>query len=82
MGLRGDAAIVGIAAARVLHLVLGEYFGARHLEYIWSAATAIATLMVVVGLAYLVMNAWWIRRSLRCPPPGLAEILQDGDPDG
>ena len=76
------AAIVGIAAARAMNFVLGEYFGARHLEYIWSAATAIATLMVVVGLAYLVMNAWWIRRSLRCPPPSLEQILQADDPDG
>ncbi len=27
------------------------------------------------GLAYLLVNTWWIRRSLRCPPPRLQEVL-------
>jgi hypothetical protein len=31
--------------------------------------------MVLIGLAYLVMNAWWIRRSLRKPPPPLDQVL-------
>jgi hypothetical protein len=31
--------------------------------------------MVVVGLAYLVLNAWWIRRSLRKPPPPVNQVL-------
>lgn len=73
------AAIIGIAAAQALNLVLGEYFGVRYLEDVWGAVTAIGTLMVIVGLAYLVMNAWWIRRSLRCPPPTLEEILRVPD---
>ncbi len=32
--------------------------------------------MVLIGLAYLVLNACWIRRALRKPPPDLDEILQ------
>lgn len=31
--------------------------------------------MVLIGLAYLVVNAWWIRRSLCRPPPPLDQIL-------
>lgn len=31
--------------------------------------------MVLIGLTYLVMNAWWIRRSLRKPPPPLDQVL-------
>jgi hypothetical protein len=34
-----------------------------------------STLMVVIGLGYLVLNAWWIRRTLRRPPPPLDELL-------
>jgi len=33
------------------------------------------TLMVVIGLGYLVVNAWWIRRTLTRPPPPLDEVL-------
>lgn len=35
----------------------------------------ISTFMVVVGVAYLVMNAWWIRRALRRPPPMMSQVL-------
>jgi hypothetical protein len=31
--------------------------------------------MAVIGLAYLVINAWWIRQSLRQPPPSLGELV-------
>ena len=34
-----------------------------------------STLMVVIGLGYLVLNAWWIRRTLCRPPPPLDELL-------
>lgn len=35
----------------------------------------IALIMLVIGMVYLVVNAWWIRRSLRRPPPLIADIL-------
>jgi len=35
----------------------------------------ISNFMVLIGLAYLVVNAWWIRRSLHRPPPPLDQIL-------
>ena len=37
--------------------------------------TWISMLMLVIGLAYMLVNAWWIRRALRTPPPRLAEII-------
>lgn len=37
--------------------------------------TAIGALMLLIGLAYLLVNVWWIRRSLRRPPPGWDEII-------
>ena len=43
-----------------------------------TAGTVVATisvLMLVIGLAYLTVNVWWIRRALRRPSPRLGEIL-------
>lgn len=31
--------------------------------------------MILIGQAYLVMNAWWIRRALHRPPPRLDDLL-------
>lgn len=35
----------------------------------------VSNLMVFIGLVYLFVNAWWIRRSLRRPPPPLDHVL-------
>ncbi len=35
------------------------------------------TLMLAMGLVYFVINAMWIRRDLRQPPPRLAELLRE-----
>jgi hypothetical protein len=42
---------------------------------IGSALLAMSMFMLVVGLAYLVANAWWIRQALLRPPPALDEVL-------
>lgn len=42
----------------------------------------ISALMLVVGLAYLLVNALWIRRSLHRPPPTLGELLGPGQAPG
>ncbi len=68
------AAIAGLAAGQVMRLLAG-LTGIEVLTNLGIAVSAICTLMVVIGLFYLVVNAWWIRRSLRCPPPRLDEIL-------
>jgi hypothetical protein len=36
---------------------------------------AMSMFMLVIGLAYLVANAWWIRQALLSPPPALDEVL-------
>jgi len=68
------AATIGMAAGQVLRLV-AEAMELEWLSMLGVLATSICTLMVVIGLGYLVVNAWWIRRSLRSPPPRLEEIL-------
>lgn len=68
------AAIAGTAAGQVLRL-LAEVTGLELMATLGIAVGAICTLMVVIGLFYLVVNAWWIRRSLRCPPPRLDELI-------
>jgi hypothetical protein len=68
------AAIIGIAIGQVLRLLaLGTGVGV--LAALGIIISSICTLMVVIGLAYLVVNTWWIRQSLRCPPPQLREVL-------
>jgi hypothetical protein len=64
------AAIVGAALGQGLRL-----FGGTDLQTLGIALSAICTLMLLIGLVYLVVNVWWIRRSLHCPPPRLDEIL-------
>ena len=73
------AAIAGTAAGQVLRVLasaLGVGTLATNLATVGTAISAICTLMVVIGLLYLLVNVWWIRRSLRCPPPRLDAILQ------
>ena len=68
------AAIIGTATGQILRL-LALWIGVDVLAALGIVISSICTLMVVIGLAYLVVNAWWIRRSLRCPPPQLQEVL-------
>ena len=68
------AATIGMAVGQVIRLVAGA-MDLDALATLGVVATSICTLMVVIGLGYLVVNAWWIRRSLRCPPPRLEEVL-------
>jgi hypothetical protein len=76
-GIQGMvAAIFGTAAGHGIHLIAATAGGPRHLETLGTVIVIISTLMLVIGLLYLVVNAWWIHRSLRCPPPPLDEILR------
>ena len=49
--------------------------GIETLVPLGTVVTSISALMVMIGLFYLVANAWWIRKALRCPPPRLEEVL-------
>ena len=68
------AAAIGIAAGEVLR-VLGQMTGTESLQMLGAVVTGISTLMLVIGLVYLLVNAWWIRRALRRPPPTLRELF-------
>jgi hypothetical protein len=70
--------VAGMIAALVRHLtyytwVTGELRGG--LRTLGTVVLWISTFMVLVGLAYLVVNAWWIRQSLCRPAPPLDQVL-------
>lgn len=87
-GRQGVLAMIGALAG----VVLGELMGMASamssragggLATMGMVVTWISTLMLLIGLAYLVVNGWWIRRALCRPPPALDEILDSaGDQAG
>lgn len=85
-GRQGVLAMIGALAGVVLGELMG--MGSVMSSRAWGGGLAtmgmvvmwISTLMLLIGLAYLVVNGWWIRRALCRPPPALDEILnQPGD---
>jgi hypothetical protein len=69
-----------------LGLGVGEltrlFAGAAELETLQAFGTVvvwISTLMLLIGLVYLLVNAMWICRSLRRPPPTIQELLKPED---
>lgn len=68
------AALAGAGLGQVLLLIAlaGRVGALRTFGYL---VTTISALMLLIGLVYLVVNVWWIRRSLRCPPPRLEEVV-------
>ncbi len=71
------AATMGVAAGGLMRLIgLSRSWGG--LATLGAVIGLISTLMLLIGLTYLVVNVWWIRRSLHRPPPELSEILGGG----
>ncbi len=71
------AATTGVAAGGLIRLLgLSRSWGG--LATLGAVISLISTLMLLIGLTYLVVNVWWIRRSLHRPPPELSEILGGG----
>lgn len=66
------AAVLFLAAGRALELAALDW----RAQVIGTTVSSIGALMLLIGLAYLAVNTWWIRRSLRRPPPRLEEILR------
>jgi hypothetical protein len=76
-GIQGlVAAILGTAAGHAIHLIAAAAGGLRYLETLGTVIVIICTLMLVIGLVYLAVNAWWIRHALRCPPPPLSDLVR------
>jgi hypothetical protein len=68
------AAVVGIAVGDLLRIV-GAGQNLEGMYLLGMAVMWISTLMLVIGMSYLVVNAVWIRRSLRRPPPTWRDVL-------
>lgn len=51
-------------------------YGQDTIQLIGITMIWVSAIMLVIGLSYLVVNAWWIRRSLRRPPPTLRELVE------
>lgn len=83
-GLRAMvAAVCAHAGGRLTQLINWSVIGgSTALAGMSQVLVAISWLMLVIGLAYLLVNAWWIRTSLRRPPPALEEIIQIPDGGG
>jgi hypothetical protein len=72
-------AIGGAVLGRLIaYLAVFEWFPASwrvSVQTLGSVILSASMFMVLIGLAYLVMNAWWIRQALRSPPPAIDEVL-------
>lgn len=71
------AVLVFLALAGLLKFIPETFWPGR--QGFWpnlsDVLVAIGYLMLVIGMAYLLVNAWWIRRALRKRPPTLDELL-------
>ncbi len=76
------AAIIGIALGQVIRLTWELTGRGGGLLTVGMVISSISAFMLLIGLFYLVVNAWWIRRSLRRPPPSLDQILGPVEPKG
>ncbi len=79
-GRQGVMGMIGALGGVVLGELMGLLAAGIGSTASWLATLGlvmrwISTLMLLIGLAYLVVNGWWIRRALCRPPPSLAEIL-------
>jgi hypothetical protein len=73
------AAAMGIALGSGMR-ILGEQSGwlggwAGGISTIGTIIAAACLVMLAIGQTYLLVNAWWVRQSLRHPPPKLEELL-------
>jgi hypothetical protein len=72
------AICAGLLAAAADYVTRLGWFPGRwrgELRMLCTIIIWMSTFMVLIGLTYLVMNAWWIRQALRRPPPLADQIL-------
>jgi len=58
--------------ARIIVVQLGSF---PTIEAMAIVVTYMSVLMLLIGLGYLVVNGWWIRKALCKPPPRISMIL-------
>ena len=75
-GRQGVLVMIATVAGIVLGEIVTTLADAHAVVEVARITTMVCGLMLVVGLGYLTMNAAWIRRALRLPPPSLAAVLR------
>jgi hypothetical protein len=70
------AAVVGIAAGKLILLAPVTGLLVPRIRAVGSILIVASTLMLVIGLVYLLVNVSWIRRALRRPIPSLRDLLE------
>lgn len=78
VGLIMPAAIVSMTGFVIAQVARFEWFPGPWRFGVQTIGRVIASMgmfMIVIGLAYLVVNAWAIRAALRKAPPALDEVL-------
>lgn len=68
------AIALGLIGAAVQHLAVSRFIS-RGWLVMGSVILWASTFMLVIGLVYMVVNAWWIRMALRKPAPPMDEVL-------
>lgn len=73
-----DALIGAILAGAVGNLIgaVGLWQRIDWLETIGQTLFGASAALLLLGLVYLIVNCWWIRSSLRKPPPRLEELVR------
>lgn len=81
---RGGRQRIGELAITALAIGLGEVArtvgrrqGLEAMSTLGTVLVIVGSVMLVVGLGYLLVNALWIRRSLRNPVPNFRELLRE-----
>lgn len=68
------AAVIIIIVGQILQII-AEALKVEPLYTIGTVVIWICNFMILVGLIYLVVNTWWMRRSLRRPRPTYDQVL-------
>lgn len=78
-GRQGIRAMIGAMfaaiAGQLVQMVVTQLGSFPRIEAMATVITYMSVLMLVIGLGYLVVNGWWIRKALCKPPPKLRTIL-------
>jgi hypothetical protein len=69
------AATLGVATGSLVRILAAQIGVLAPAATIGTIIVWVAMLMLVIGQTYLLVNVWWIRQSLRHPPPRLEDLV-------
>ena len=64
----------GLIGASIRHMAIVRFIP-MNWRFMGAVVLWTSTLMVAIGLIYMVVNAWWIRQALRKPPPPMDQVV-------